>query len=160
MITDVKEALLKDIEEQIKPLRVCFVCTGNTCRSPMAAAVLNQLGAGAYEACSAGISAITGDPISKNAVTALEAAGIENTPANNYRSHTATQISAEIAAKCDRIVAISKRHMMALIYAFPDMSEKITVMGRDIPDPFMGDQRVYDECLKSITDCIKETFAV
>ena len=42
------------------PKTVCFVCTGNTCRSPMAAAVLNQLGKGKYRAFSAGLSVFAG----------------------------------------------------------------------------------------------------
>ena len=49
-------------------LKVCFVCTGNTCRSPMAAAVLNQYGK-KYDisAVSAGLFPHVGDPISENA---------------------------------------------------------------------------------------------
>ena len=143
-----------------EPLKICFVCTGNTCRSPMAAAVLNHLGKGGYRACSAGISAVTGDFISANAVKALKEAGIDSTPENDYEKHRAIQINEELMERCDKIVAISQRHMMALIYAFPHMADKITVMSRDISDPFMGSEQVYKDCLAQITDCIRESFAV
>ena len=139
---------------------VCFVCTGNTCRSPMAAAVLNALGKGGYKAVSAGISVIAGDMISKNSVAALKKAGIESTHDNDYESHRAVQISDELIERCDKVVAISKSHLMALIYAFPQHAERITVMPRDIADPFMHAPEVYDECLGQITECIKEMFAV
>lgn len=143
-----------------KPTAVCFVCTGNTCRSPMAAAVLNALGKGEYKAVSAGISAIPGDMISENSVSALKKAGIESTPDNDYENHRAVQISDELAERCDKIVAISKSHFMALICAFPQYAERITVMPRDIADPFLRGEEVYDECLRQITECVKEMFAV
>ena len=143
-----------------KPTVVCFVCTGNTCRSPMAAAVLNHLSKGEYKAVSAGVSAITGDLISENSVSALKKAGIPCTPDNDYESHRAVQVCEELIERCDRVVAISKSHMMALVYAFPQYADRITVMPRDIPDPFMQSEAVYDACLESITECIKETFAL
>ena len=155
----ISEAALSTGTESDK-VTVCFVCTGNTCRSPMAAAVLNHLGKGAYKALSAGISAVAGEMISKNSVLALKSAGIVSTPQNDYESHRAVQISEELIERCDKIVAISKRHMMALIYAFPQMADKITVMSRDIPDPFMQGEDVYKECLTQITECIREMFAV
>lgn len=156
------EAMLKKTvsADGARPITVCFVCTGNTCRSPMAAAVLNHLGGGAYKALSAGVSAVTGDVISKNSVLALKNAGIPSTPENDYEHHRAVQVSEELLERCDRVVAISKSHMMALIYAYPHMAERITVMPKDVPDPFMYGEAVYAACLESITEGIKETFAV
>ena len=139
---------------------VCFVCTGNTCRSPMAEAVLKHLCKGAYKVCSAGISPSEGDSISENAVKALKKAGIECTPDNDYEHHRATAVTEETVRSCDKIVAISGRHMMALIYAFPQYAEKITVMPTDIPDPFMQGEEVYERCLEAITDCIRRMFAL
>ncbi|MDD4774829.1 MAG: hypothetical protein PHZ09_14705, partial [Eubacteriales bacterium] len=65
-----------------RPLRVCFVCTGNTCRSPMAAAVTNHLCAEHVEAISCGLYPDAGMPISTNAVTALQNAAITSTESN------------------------------------------------------------------------------
>ena len=153
----VKTVSYTDVSAQT-PITVTFVCTGNTCRSPMAAAVLNHLGKGRYKALSAGISAVTGEPISENSVLALEKAGITCTPENDYARHRALQICEEIVERSDKVVAISKSHMMALICAFPQYADKITVMPRDIPDPFMQGAAVYEKCLESITECIKESF--
>ena len=153
----VKTVSYTDVSAQT-PITGTFVCTGNTCRSPMAAAVLNHLGKGRYKALSAGISAVTGEPISENSVLALEKARIPCTPENDYARHRALQICEEIVERSDKVVAISKSHMMALICAFPQYADKITVMPRDIPDPFMQGAAVYEKCLESITECIKESF--
>ena len=141
-------------------MTVCFVCTGNTCRSPMAAAVLNYVGGGHYKAFSAGISAAVGEPISENSVLALKEAGIPETEGNAYSKHRAMQICSELVERSDKIVAISKRHAMALLYAFPEYADKITVMPTDISDPFMQSKEVYRICLDEITKGIKELFAI
>lgn len=65
------------------PLRVLFVCAGNTCRSPMAEALLRQMAADAgladrIEAHSAGISARPGDPVNPAALAVLAAHGIRH----------------------------------------------------------------------------------
>lgn len=150
----------KVITEQKVPKNICFVCTGNTCRSPMAQAVLNALGKGRYNALSAGISAFAGDPIAENAVLALRAAGIENTPENDYEHHTATPISEELIERCEKIVAMSGSHYMALILHYPQYADRFSVMDPPIPDPFMQGETVYRECLDLIIKGIKEMFCL
>ncbi len=142
------------------PIRICFICTGNTCRSPMAAAVLNHLGKGKYYATSAGISAFNGAPISEDAVKALENAGIESTENNDYKNHRSRLITEEILKNCDKAVAMSERHMMSLLYAFPVYAEKIMVMSKNISDPYMLGQEEYRRCLDEITECIKAMFSL
>ena len=74
------------MSERKKTTRILFVCTGNTCRSPMAQAVLRAHRPD-LRVLSAGIATRGGKPIAQNAATALHRAGIENTPANPYESH-------------------------------------------------------------------------
>lgn len=126
----------------------------------MAAAVLNRLGKGRFVASSAGISAINGDSISEDAIKALENAGIPSTDDNNYRQHFARTVTEEILKGCDKAVAISSRHMMSLLYAFPAYAEKLTVMKKDISDPYMLGESEYEKCLSEITECIKEMFSL
>ncbi len=142
------------------PTRVLFICTGNTCRSPMAAAVLNSLGKGKYKASSAGISAFHGDSISEDAVWALENAGILSADGNDYKNHVSRPVTEELLKECDRAVAISSRHLMALLYAFPAYADKLTVMKKDISDPNMLGKDEYSKCHSEITECIKEMFSL
>ncbi len=143
-----------------KPTKVLFICTGNTCRSPMAAAVLNALGKGEYSAASAGISAFHGDGISEDAAWALETSGIESTDGNDYKNHLSRPVTEELLKEYDRAVAISSRHLMALLYAFPAYADKLTVMKKDISDPYMLGRDEYLKCLSEITECIKEMFSL
>lgn len=149
--------IMKD--ERTRDIRVyCFVCTGNTCRSPMAAALLNHCGApkGVF-AFSRGIFADVGAPISENAAKALENAGIAPEGRNDYRSHVAVQFTKEDFECCDGVFAISPSHAEALIMAFPEYAGKIRVLG-DISDPFGGDLARYESCLSDITDALKNQF--
>jgi protein-tyrosine phosphatase len=158
----VAEKPLSLVTGEIKrPKTVCFVCTGNTCRSPMAEAMLNHLAAKKnvpIRAFSAGISAVNGDPISSGAVRALKKAGVLNTPENDYESHTAKMISEDALKAADEVVAISESHMMALIYTYPQYADKITVMPVNIPDPFMYGDAVYEKCLATVTECIERMY--
>ena len=142
------------------PTRVCFVCTGNTCRSPMAAAVLNHLGKGKYIAESAGIMADKGSPINPKAKEALEKKGIISSDVNNYNQHIARQLDMGIMDTCDLIVGVGAGHAMMIMQSFPLCASKVTCFEKNITDPFSQSQEVYDKCLDEITDCIKSMFTL
>ena len=155
------------------PLKVCFVCTGNTCRSPMAQAMLNDMGR-VPEFCSAcppellrkrriiassaGISAIDGMPISENAAMALQDAGIRALTDNDYINHRAKMLDISDLALNDLVVGITSRHAMALIANYPQFASKIISMDEDIPDPFGGDIDDYKACLEKIRKSIEKMF--
>ena len=159
--------------ETARPLRVCFVCTGNTCRSPMAAAVANALAAKIHdglpeavkdclplslEAVSAGLAAYDGDPISENAVRALEEAGVAPVPEHDYHTHTAHMLSPEIAEQCDWMVGLSGNHVMGLLMQYPQYAGKIIGMPKEISDPWGQDLSIYKTCLAEITEGVKALF--
>ena len=120
---------------------ICFVCTGNTCRSPMAAAVVNSRRTDEH-------------PIREGARHALIDAGIESTADNPWQQHHAAQIDEETLKRADLVVGISASHAFALITAFPLYAEKITSMPCDIPDPYGSDDETYRRCLAAITEGI------
>ena len=134
-------------------LSVLFVCTGNTCRSPMAAALFNdraQKEGLAARAFSAGLYAEEGAPITPAAAAALQAAGIAPTEQNDYPAHKAHTVTAADVEKADLVLCMSGRHAMELLLRFPEAAGKIETLPLLIPDPFGGDANVYAACLSTL----------
>ena len=151
--------------------RVLFVCTGNTCRSPMAAALLNEQSAPreicsacapselrTYLARSAGLYAASGAPITPAAVMALEEAGVASTPYNDYRAHRAHSVTEGDVEWADVIVAITAAHAMELMLRFPDAASKIRTLPMDIADPYGGSAQDYRDCLLQLRYCLQIAF--
>ena len=154
-----------------RPTCVCFVCTGNTCRSPMAAAVANAMAEAELAqypdavrdavsprlvAISRGLYAADGEPISENAVLALEGAGIAPSAGNDYHSHTARAVCDADVENTDLFVAVCPGHAMELLMRFPNAAQRIVCMPRAISDPWGGDLGRYATCLREITDGVRE----
>lgn len=153
-----KEASFADTE---KYMRVCFVCMGNTCRSPMAAALFNKKAAQRgllVRAFSAGLSAIDGDMISAAAADALSDFGVESSAENDYKNHRARRINAEICQKNDLLITVSSDYVLPLLCAYPEFSSKIRCLKNDIGDPFGGTLDDYRRTLLEIDDCLTDGF--
>ena len=115
------------------------ICTGNTCRSPMAAALLQQelkrRGITDGIVSSAGVAA-DGSPATPNAVKAMAEKGLDIA---DHRSHTLTLDEAMAA---DGIFAMTPTHKQILTAAgIP--SERIFVPSPPVSDPFGGDEDTY-----------------
>jgi len=145
-----------------KKRKILFVCTGNTCRSPMAAALFNtRIGKNAnWKAASAGIFAGKGIPASRNAVEAMRELQID------ISDHKSKPVTADLLKSVDMIVTMTGSLKADIVRNYPDVAHKvfliksfgITKVPTDICDPFSGSLNDYriirDEIDQAITDLI------
>lgn len=131
--------------------KILFVCTGNTCRSPMAEGILNKL-AGERNldvfAKSAGISAAEGSPASVNSVKACEEIGVD------ISRHRSTQLTNQMFYEADEVVPMTKTHQIIMQDAFKNREKILPAL--DVPDPFGGDLEEYRLCRDRIKEKIEE----
>lgn len=102
-------------------MRILFVCTGNTCRSPMAEGIFRKLAREReinIEVSSAGVAAMEGVPISRHAEGVLKDLGIHD-------SITSTPLHAELIEWADLILTLTQGHKRQAIAAFPEKADKI-----------------------------------
>ena len=132
-------------------MKLLFVCTGNTCRSPMAEALAKKIltKKGFSVTCdSAGIYANPGQKMAENAAAVLEEYGI------NDFSHSAKICTREMIEKSDLVIAMTENHRMLLCQLFGEQ-EKICTLPGGIGDPFGGDLNTYRKAAKSIVSGIE-----
>lgn len=110
-------------------MRRLVVCTGNTCRSPMAKALVERYQAAGDEVQSAGLS-VTGAAASVHAVLALREIGID------LSFHKSQLITADMVAWADEIGVMTPSHKVAVTSLFDVDPDKVLVLGKGIPDPF------------------------
>lgn len=101
-------------------MRFLFVCTGNTCRSPMAEALARvYLARHGVEVRSRGLFALDGRPASPESVAVLRRRGID------LSEHRSARLREEDLAWADVVLAMTAEHREALVSAFPEARAKI-----------------------------------
>lgn len=146
--------------------RLLFVCTGNTCRSPLAQAVaaeeVRRRGWSQVEVHSAGVAAAQGVPASPEAVRVATEAGLD------LAQHRSSTLSQEEVERADLILAMSPSHLVelermgvkekaALITVFAEGREDAEVSDRGVDDPIGGDREEYRRTLHQLQRLVSRT---
>ena len=145
--------------------RLLFVCTGNTCRSPMAAVIARravaELGWQGFEVRSAGVAAFDGAHASGGALRAAAGNGLD------LSEHGATPLTPELVQWADLILVMSPSHLMrvvelgrgenaALITSFAEGREEDSTAS--VPDPIGGSDEHYLETFELLERLIARAF--
>ena len=139
-------------DQASEPFKILFVCTGNTCRSPLAEAIarrsIEERGWGHVQVRSVGVGAMEGSAASGGAVRAGDRHGLDLT------NHRASRATAETVEWADLILTMSPHHLQAAVEL--GGAEKATMLTsfaaghdpEDIPgaviDPFGGSDEIYE----------------
>jgi protein-tyrosine-phosphatase len=139
-------------------VKILFVCTGNTCRSPMAEGLAREILGHEIQLESAGIAALNGDLASPQALEVLRGRGID------LSSHRARRVTIEMLADIDWIIPMTTEQEKRLKAMFPEYSKRIKRLGSwstkaensDILDPWGGTVEVYRKSAEGIEFLIRE----
>jgi len=140
---------------------VLFVCTGNTCRSPMAEGLALAYAKAAdldVFVASAGVAAVDGMPTSPETTEALQRLGIE------FQGHSKA-LTGEMVARADAIFCMTGAHVTAAKAVLARLEgDQAEAMDRiqllqpsgDVPDPIGSSQRVYDALAEQLQPIIED----
>ncbi len=126
-------------------MKVLFICTGNTCRSPMAEGIFKELTKNTPEIAvsSAGLMANDGECVSENAVIACMEYNAD------ISKHIAKQLTMEILDSYDCFICMTDSHAQALLnVGIPENA----IYTLNVSDPYGGSLELYKECCKQIHD--------
>ena len=135
-------------------MNIAFVCSGNTCRSPMAEAIFKKKTKEFEDYCSVasfGVNAFTGDSANENAIKVLR--DFYNIDITEHRSRI---ISNYVIELCDYIICMD-RYNYGIIELVA--GEKAILLGDGIDDPYGGDIDVYRHCAEQIEKEIDKLLA-
>lgn len=140
-----------------------LVCTGNTCRSPMAEAMLKkqfskkfgcqieQLTDYGVTIVSAGISAMPGAPAADQSIEVMRQYGVD------ISTHCSQPMTGRLAKCADVILTLTNSHRRAIVSQWPELTDMVKTLrpdGGDISDPIGSPVAVYQACAQQIDQCL------
>lgn len=136
--------------------QLLIVCTGNTCRSPFAAAAarswLNQLGVNGWAVASAGLAVMAPSPASDNMLTVASEFG------EDLSDHRSRPLTMEMLNCAELVLVMTAHQKSILLHQRPEIAERVFTLaefvGRfaDVSDPFGGNLDIYHQTASDLLE--------
>ncbi len=154
----------KEYLEKLLRVKILFVCTGNTCRSPIAEEIfrkylseklhseVDQLKDMGYIITSAGLLNMDGYPASEQAIAACAEKGIDIT------AHKSTKLTQKIIEDSDLIFVMTRAHCRQIAAISPENIDKCQLLAenKEIPDPLGQSKEFFKNCADMIEEAVKK----
>jgi tRNA threonylcarbamoyl adenosine modification protein (Sua5/YciO/YrdC/YwlC family) len=155
----------KEALKRLSSMIALLVCTGNTCRSPMAELLLkhlvsDKLGCDISELdqrgviiASAGVAAVPGCAPSPEAVEVMQEKGLD------LSKHGSQPLTDKLVKHADVIFTMTRGHRHAILRRWPEASARTLTLrldGGDVNDPIGAPKSVYGECADQIEEALKQ----
>jgi protein-tyrosine phosphatase len=150
--------------QQLAATWIVFVCTGNTCRSPLAEALCKKLLAErlgcapeelarrGFLVLSAGLAAMMGGEAAPEAVAVARELGAD------LSRHRSQYLTDDLAALADYLIVMTQGHLRLLTGQYPELGPPPRLLcpdGCDLADPIGCDEAVYRECAQQILHALE-----
>lgn len=151
------------IVKDFAAFRMLFVCTGNTCRSPMAGALARdllarKLGCGESELSANGVDVSSAGTAGGGGGAAGHAVAVMARRKLDIANHVSAGLTAEMIDRADEILVMTHSHRQSVLAMVPSAGERVRlVLGdRDLDDPIGGSEDDYERCARALTNGISD----